>query len=492
MRNEIRELEPREVWEQFYRLTRVPRPSGHEEKIRSFMADFGRQLRLETLIDRAGNVIIRKPATPGMENRKGVILQAHLDMVPQKNAGTAHNFLHDPIEPFIDGGWVRARGTTLGADNGIGVAAAMAVLASATVRHGPVEALFTSEEETGMGGAAGLQPGVLHGDILLNLDSEDEGELFIGCAGGLDGTMTFRYDTTMLPSGYTGYLIRVSGLRGGHSGMDIHLGRGNANKIMNRLLHAGYRSHGLLLSEIEGGSLRNAIAREASATVAVPSQHAERFLQDFRDQARAIQAELSAADPLLLLEAGKVSTPLQVIEEGVFARSLMAVHACPNGVMRMNSRMEGIVETSGNLAIVKSGDGALVVTCLLRSSVDSACEDLASSIESVFGLAGADVVFGGGYPGWKPDFDSPILALMQEVYRQRFGRQARVRVVHAGLECGIIGATYPRLDMISFGPTIRSPHSPDEKVEIASVAKFRDFLVEILLRVPAARSSMQQ
>lgn len=484
MSGDIRELEPREVWTHFYSLTRIPRPSGHEEKIRTFLADFGQRLGLETILDGAGNVIIRKPATPGMEDRMGVILQAHLDMVPQKVGGSLHDFERDPIEPLIDGEWVRANGTTLGADNGIGVAAAMAVLESSTIQHGPVEALFTSEEETGMNGASGLRPGLLRGEILLNLDSEDEGELFIGCAGGLDGTMTFRYAETPLPPGYAGFALSVGGLRGGHSGMDIHLGRGNANKIMNRLLLAGYRNHGLMLAEIDGGTLRNAIPRESAALTAVPTAQAERFLSEFTIHAGSIRAELSGADPVLHIEAIPVSAPQRVIEEGVFARSLRAIQACPNGVMRMSCEMDGLVETSGNLAIVKSGGGALVVQCLLRSSVDSAREDLASMIGSAFELAGADVVFGGGYPGWKPDPSSPVLALMRSVYRELYGIEPRVRAVHAGLECGIIGAAYPNLDMISFGPTIRYPHSPDEKAEIASVGKFRDYLRETLLRIP--------
>ncbi|MCF8217212.1 MAG: aminoacyl-histidine dipeptidase [Chlorobium sp.] len=491
MSEEIRQLEPRVVWNHFYSLTRIPRPSGHEDAIRSFIADFGRALGLETILDGAGNVIIRKPATPGMEDRKGVILQAHLDMVPQKNSGTDHDFERDAIEPIIDGEWVRACGTTLGADNGIGVAAAMAVLESSTLRHGPVEALFTSEEETGMVGATGLQPAMLRGEMLLNLDSEDEGELFIGCAGGLDGTITIRYAETALPADYTGFSLRVSGLRGGHSGMDIHLGRGNANKIMNRLLLAGHRNHGLLLAEIEGGSLRNAIPRESAAWVAVPAAHAEVFLQNFTAQAAKIQAEFSGADPSLHIEALPASTPPRVIEEGVFVRSLKAIHASPNGVMRMSCEIEGLVETSSNLAIVKSLDSALVVHYLLRSSIDSALEDLASMIASLFELTGAEVVFGGGYPGWKPEPASPVLALMREVYRLKFGREAEVRAVHAGLECGIIGATYPDLDMISFGPTIRYPHSPDEKVEIASVARFWAILAETLFRIPLRLSVPQ-
>ncbi|MCF8382336.1 MAG: aminoacyl-histidine dipeptidase [Chlorobium sp.] len=485
MSNDIRELDPREVWRNFYSLTRIPRPSGHEEKIREFISDFGRNLDLETIADGAGNVIIRKPATRGMADRKGIILQAHLDMVPQKNFGSSHDFLSDPIEPVVEGGWVHARGTTLGADNGIGVAAAMAVLESDSLRHGPIEALFTSEEETGMSGAMGLKPGLLRGAILLNLDSEDDSELFIGCAGGLDATMTFSYREQTVPSGYAGFVIGVSGLRGGHSGMDINLGRGNANKIMNRVLQVGYLRHGALLSSIEGGSLRNAIPRESTATVAVPASQAGNFLDALCIEAAAIKNELSCADPGLQIEAVPAVVPLRIIDERVFGKLLAAVRACPNGVVRMSNEMAGLVETSSNLAIVKSGNGSVALECLLRSSMDSAREDLSAMLRSLFELAGATVAFGGGYPGWKPDPGSPILKSMREIYTGKFGKAPQEKAVHAGLECGIIGATYPSLDMISFGPAIRYPHSPDEKVNIPSVEKFWNFLVETLERAPA-------
>ncbi len=485
MGNDIIKLEPVEVWKNFFNLTRIPRPSGREEKIRKFISDFGRNLGLETVVDDAGNVIIRKPATSGMEDRKGVIVQAHLDMVPQKNSGTIHDFENDPIETVIDGDWVRAVGTTLGADNGMGVAAAMAVLESGTLKHGPVEVLFTSEEETGMVGAFGLKPGLLAGEILLNMDSEDEGELFIGCAGGINGTITFNYDEQPVPAGYEGFAIRVAGLKGGHSGMDINLGRGNANKIMNRILHEGYACHGLLVAVIDGGSLRNAIPRESSAMVVVPSANVEQFLEGLSLLSGKIKNELSKADPALSIEAVPATIPDRVIDERVLVRFLDAVYACPNGVVRMSSEMGGLVETSSNLAIVKSGRGTITVECLLRSSVDSAREDLSAMIRSVSDLAGAVSLFDHGYPGWKPNPDSPILKTMQEIYRMKFGKNPDTKAVHAGLECGIIGANYPGLDMVSFGPTIRYPHSPDEKVEIASVGKFWEFLVETLAKVPA-------
>ncbi|MBN1928843.1 MAG: aminoacyl-histidine dipeptidase [Chlorobiaceae bacterium] len=485
MPSAITELQPQGLWKHFDHLTRIPRPSGHEAGVREHIVRFAAALGLESLIDRAGNVLVRKPATKGMENRKGVILQAHLDMVPQKNADCVHDFRRDPIETFIDQGWVRARGTTLGADNGIGVAAALAVLESATLRHGPLEALFTANEEAGMTGAMGLQPGVLQGEILLNLDSEDEGQLFIGCAGGLDGTMTFACRPEPLPPGFAGFEIRVSGLKGGHSGLDIHLGRGNANKIMNRLLQAGHECCGLRLASIDGGSLRNAIPRESAAIVAVPDGRKELLAETIRLHANAIAGELAAADPGLRIDIVPADVPEAVIGQAVLERLLQAVSRCPNGVVGMSAEMEAVVETSNNLARVKSDGHRVTVECLLRSSIDASLDELSATIRNIAIGSGAACSFDGGYPGWKPDPDSPILHLMQRIYRQRFGRTPEIRAIHAGLECGIIGNIYPALDMISFGPTIRFPHSPDEKAECASVQKFWDFLVDVLAGIPA-------
>ncbi|MEI6758483.1 MAG: aminoacyl-histidine dipeptidase [Chlorobium sp.] len=480
MNDDILHLDPPAVWRHFYSLTMIPRPSKKEEKIREFIAGFGRNLGLETVVDDVGNVIIRKPATPGMENRLGVILQGHLDMVPQKNSDKVHDFERDPIETVVDGEWVRANGTTLGADNGMGVAAVMAVLESREVQHGPIEALFTSDEEAGMTGAMGLKGGLLKGEILMNLDSECEGELCIGCAGGLNGTMTFRYNEEAVAGDYVGFRISVTGLKGGHSGVDINLGRGNANKIMNRILYHCHRESGLLLASIEGGSLRNAIPRESFAHVVVPAAMASGFLDEFAVLAERIGSELSVVEPALKIEAVPAILPDMVIERSVFMQFMNAIYACPNGVMRMSCDMEGLVETSSNLAIVRSENGVITVKCLLRSSVDSARDDLAVMIQCVFDLAGADSLFDGGYPGWKPDPDSPILKSMLQVYKRKFGKVPGVEAIHAGLECGILGGTYPYLDMISFGPTICFPHSPDEKVEIASVGRFWEFLVETL------------
>ncbi len=481
----ILQLQPALVWKNFHFLARIPRPSGREAEVREFIRDFSEKLGLETHVDDAGNVIVRKPATPGMENRQGVVLQAHLDMVPQKNSGKVHDFCRDPIETIVDGEWVRADGTTLGADNGIGVAAALAVLESGDLRHGPIEVLLTVDEESGMSGASGLQPGFLRGNILMNLDSEDEGELFIGCAGAVNAAFFFPYVAETLPYGYQGFRLAVTGLKGGHSGMDINLGRGNANKVMNRLLHRAYLRHGIRLASIDGGSLRNAIPREAFAHIAVLREKTEAFLEDVRSLGETIKKnELFSADPGLTIDLSPSALPDAAIDESTFSRLLKALHACPDGVMRMSADMQGLVETSNNLAIVKSRPGGIAIECLLRSSVDSSRDDLQLAIQCLFDLAGASCSFSGGYPGWKPDRGSSILKTMREVYEKTFGENARVSAVHAGLECGLIGAAYPRLDMISFGPTIRHPHSPGEKVHIGSVARFWKFLVETLECIP--------
>jgi dipeptidase D len=484
MSKEILQLEPKALWKNFYSLTQIPRPSKKEDQIREFIFNFGKNLGLETIQDEVGNVIIRKPATAGMENRKGVILQGHLDMVPQKNSDKVHDFEKDPIETIVDGEWVRANGTTLGSDNGMGVAAAMAVLEATNMQHGPVEALFTSDEETGMTGATGLKPGVLKGDILLNMDSEDEGELYIGCAGGTNSNNTFSYEELPLSGNYTGYKLNITGLKGGHSGVDIHLGRGNANKIMNRVLYHGFKKHGLLVASIEGGSLRNAIPREAFAHVAIPTANVNAFLEFLTALTKEIKHELSAVEPTLKIEAVAAETPKTIIDPTVLVKFMNAIYACPNGVMRMSNEMIGLVETSNNLAIVKAEKGTIKIMNLLRSSVDSAKDELEQMICSVFDLAGAVSVFDGSYPGWKPNPDSPILKTMQDVYNRKYGSIPKITAIHAGLECGILGGAYPNWDMISFGPTIRFPHSPDEKVNIATVQKFYDFLVETLKNIP--------
>jgi len=484
MGKEILNLKPESVWKHFYSLTQIPRPSGCEAASIAFIKKFGDDLGLETFVDEVGNLLIRKPATAGMENRKGIILQGHVDMVPQKNNDKVHDFEKDPIDAWIDGDWVKAKGTTLGADNGIGVAAAMAVLEAKDIKHGPVEALFTIDEETGMTGAFGLKPGFLKGDILLNLDSEDEGELYIGCAGGVNGSFTFKYSEEDVPKSHIAFKIDVKGLKGGHSGLDINLGRGNSNKILFRFLYHASQRHGLRLSSFEGGNLRNAIPREAYAIVTIPGENKDKFIKCFTKNVEKIKKELSVTEPDMSMTLVEVMTPAKLIDQKTQQSVINSVYACPNGVIRMSDSMPGLVETSTNLAITKSENGNITVKCLLRSSVDSAKDDLAAMMEALFVLAGAECSFDGAYPGWKPNPDSAILKAMKQVYHQRFGKIPEVKAIHAGLECGLIGGVYPNLDMISFGPTMRHPHSPDEKVNIPTVEMFYNFLVETLKNIP--------
>jgi len=484
MNKEIFNLEPKQVWQHFYSLTQIPRPSKKEEKIQKFIIDFGHKLGLETIVDEVGNVIIRKPATKGMENRKGVVLQGHLDMVPQKNSDKAHDFEKDPIEAYVDGDWVTANGTTLGADNGMGVAAAMAVLQSSDLQHGPIEALFTCDEETGMTGAFGLKAGVMKGDILLNMDSEDEGELYVGCAGGTNANAKFTYTETSVPAGQKAFKLSITGLKGGHSGLEIILGRGNSNKLMNRFLKHSALKHKLRLSWIDGGSLRNAIPRESFAIVTIPAAEEDHFVKCLGKYYETFLHELSGVETDLKFTCESTTLPASLIDEDTQKRLFNAIYACPNGVIRMSDAMPGLVETSTNLSSVKSGDGEIKIQCLLRSSVDSSKEELGEMVRAVFELAGAEIDLDGTYPGWKPDMDSPILKTMQDVYKKLYGKIPEIKAIHAGLECGLLGGVYPNWDMISFGPTIRYPHSPDEKVLIASVDKFWKFLVETLKAVP--------
>lgn len=486
MSKKINELEPAKLWEIFGEMTQIPRPSRHEEQIQQWAYNIGKNLELETLRDEVGNIIIRKPATPGLEDRKGVILQAHLDMVPQKNSDKVHDFTTDPIETIVDGEWVKANGTTLGADNGIGVSSIMAVLAAKDIEHGPIEALLTATEETGMDGANGLEAGLLQGDILINSDSEDEGELYVGCAGGEDCTARFKYSEKKTPKGYTGCKLSVTGLKGGHSGIDIPLGRGNAIKIFFRLLNEVACGLKVRLSSIDGGSLRNAIPREAFGVLAIKKNKVADFVAIIDELAGNIKKELSVTEPNLTISIEEIDKPKFVIDKTTQYNLTQAIVALPNGVIRMSDSMEGLVETSTNLAITKSDEEKKVINiaCLMRSSVDSAKEELGTRLYAVFTLAGAKVKFSGAYPGWKPNMDSPILKTMQDVYNKKFGKIPEIKAIHAGLECGILGGKYPHWDMISFGPTIRFPHSPDEKVNIESVQKYWDFLLETLKNIP--------
>jgi dipeptidase D len=484
MNTKLEALTPSVVWKNFKDIARIPRPSKNEARVVEFVKKFGENLGYETKVDTVGNVIIRKPASPGMEDRKCVILQAHLDMVPQKNSDKKHDFNNDPIEAHIDGDWIKANGTTLGADNGIGVAAMLSVLESKELKHGPVECLFTVDEETGMTGAFALQPGQLTGGILINLDSEDEGELYIGCAGGLDGNIEFDYISDPVPVGYDPYKIVISGLKGGHSGLDIILGRGNSNLVLFRLLRHAEKSIGLRLCEVEGGNMRNAIPREANAVVIIPKDKKQDFVKLVDHYIKTVRSELAAKETDLEIELTETGKPLRVLRAELQKKIIASVYCCQNGVVRMTDGIPGLVETSTNLSIVKSTDSKITVSCLLRSSVDSAKENLAESMRALFELAGASVGFSGSYPGWKPNMNSTIMKVMDEVYQKMYHKEMEIKAVHAGLECGIIGGVYPYLDMVSVGPTIRHPHSPDEKVHIESVKKFWDFLIETLAHIP--------
>lgn len=477
-------LEPKAVWENFEKICNIPHPSKKEQQIIAFMKKFGEDLGLKTIVDEVGNVIIKKPATPGYENRKGIILQGHLDMVPQKNSDKAHDFEKDPIDPIIIGDKVKANGTTLGADNGIGVAAIMTVLQSKNLQHGPIEALFTIDEETGMTGAFGLKPGVLNGDILLNLDSEDEGEIYVGCAGGIDANITFTYKEEDAPNNSTAYKLALTGLKGGHSGMEINIGRGNANKLMNRFLKYANKKFHIRIAHIDGGSLRNAIPRESFVTLTVPQELEKDFINAIKEFEGIYKNEYANTEPDLKFTAEKTNKPAKVIDLLTQTNLIHGVYACPNGVIRMSDAIPGLVETSNNIASIKMANGTIMISALLRSSVDSAKKDLSETIESAFVTCGAKVEFVGGYPGWKPNMNSAILKEAREVYNKKFGKIPEIKAIHAGLECGLLAGVYPNLDMISFGPTIRYPHSPDEEVHIASVQKFWDFLTEILKNAP--------
>ena len=486
MHTVVQNLEPPSLWRHFADLNAVPRPSKKETRVIQFMVSFGESLGLRTQVDDVGNVIIRKPASPGMEKRMKVALQSHLDMVHQKNAGTDFDFEQEGIRMYVDQDWVKAEGTTLGADNGIGVAAIMALLASTDIAHPPLEALFTIDEETGMTGAMGLKGGLLEADILLNLDTEDDEELTIGCAGGIDITATGGYEQAALKGDWQAFRLNLSGLTGGHSGMDIHRGRGNANKLMNRLLLASEAAFGLRIAAVEGGSLRNAIPRESVAVVAVPAGQAAAFLAHVAAFAETLQSEHRSTDPDLQLKAETTALPGEVFESAFQRQFLRAVYACPNGIYRMSPDIAGLVQSSNNLARVEARDGSYEVLCLARSAVDSEKMDLSAAIRSAFELGGAAVSFGGSYPGWTPRPDAEIVPLMTALYRSSFDQEPKVGGCHAGLECGILGANYPEMEMISFGPNIRGAHSPDEQVPISSVQKFWGFLLETLKQIPEA------
>lgn len=482
------ELKPTTVFHFFNEICQVPRPSKKEEKIIAYLKAFGEKHLLETKMDEAGNVLIRKPATPGKENLKTVVLQSHVDMVCEKNSNVTHNFLTDPIVTEVDGEWLKAKGTTLGADNGIGVATELAILAANDIEHGPLECLFTVDEETGLTGAFALQEGFMNADILLNLDSEDEGELFIGCAGGIDSVAEFIYKEVEVPKDHFFFKVEIKGLKGGHSGADIHLGLGNANKILTRFLSLmGLQyQEGFYLCEMNGGNLRNAIPREAYAIFAVPEKAKHDVRASLNVFIAEIENELSVTEPDLKIILESETPRTQAIDQKTAYQLITALYACPHGVYAMSQDIPGLVETSTNLASVKMKERNIIrVETSQRSSILSSRDDVASTVRAVFSLAGAEVTFGEGYPGWKPNPHSAILKVAAASYKRLFGVEAKVKAIHAGLECGLFLDKYPALDMISFGPTLTGVHSPDERMHIPSVEKFWKHLLDVLAHIPA-------
>ena len=484
MKQNISELAPTEIWSQFEKICAIPHPSKHEDKLIKFIKDIGEKYKLETNIDKVGNVIIRKPATFGNENLKTITLQSHLDMVPQKSDCSEHNFLIDPILPYIDGEWVTAHNTTLGADNGIGVAAIIAILISDDISHGPLEALFTVDEETGMTGAFNLEPNILKGEILLNLDSEEEGELYIGCAGGINTQASFPCQWSETPTEYEHYKLTLAGFKGGHSGVDIHLGHGNPNQEMARLLLELINKCNVLVSSINGGSLRNAIPRECTSTISVHNSHLELMKEITISFEKTLKSELANNGTELRLIIEKCLETPPNIDHLMVKSILKSVVSCCNGVLRMSSEMENVVEASSNIGIISTKDTAIEIATLQRASHNSLLILSAERVRHIFELAGAQVQHSGEYPGWKPMPNSPILQKMLKSYKKIFSKTPSVKVIHAGLECGIILSKYPNMEAISLGPTIRYPHSPNESVNIKSVEKFWRFLKEVLIQCP--------
>lgn len=484
MSNPLSTLEPKELWNNFSALNAVPRPSKKEERVIDFIMQFGKDLNLETSKDEVGNVIIKKPATKGLEGKATVALQSHLDMVHQKNGDTNFDFATQGIDMFVDGDWVKAKGTTLGADNGIGVASTMTILASKDIQHPAIEALFTIDEETGMTGALGLKGGLMHAKYMLNLDTEDDHELTIGCAGGVDVTATGSYPTEPVGGTVKAFRVSVKGLTGGHSGMDIHLGRGNANKLMNRILTQASDLFSISIHQIDGGSLRNAIPRESFSDIIISAKSDYDFAAFIKQIALVLKQEHGTTDPNLSVTATVIDTPKTIFNKEFQNKLLRSIYACPVGIYRMSPDIDRLVQTSNNLARVLVKDGTYSIQCLTRSSIDSEKMDLAQAIKSTFELMGASVNFAGSYPGWTPNPSSSLVKLMSDLYKEIYKEEAAVNACHAGLECGILGKNYPDMEMISFGPNIRGAHSPDEKVQISSVQKYWGYLLETLKRIP--------
>jgi dipeptidase D len=484
MNEELLKLNPERLWHYFIEILKIPRPSKKEEKIVRYILDFGKSHNLITIQDEIGNILIRKPAARGLENLKPVVLQSHVDMVCEKNSDKVHDFEKDPIEAWISEGWIKAKGTTLGADDGIGIAAQLAILESGTIQHGPIECLFTIDEETGLTGAFGLKPGFLNGKILLNLDSEDEGELFIGCAGGKDTTIKMKYSKEMVPEGWLTFKIDVSGLVGGHSGDDINKGRANANKLLNRILWHASEHYKLRIASFNGGNLRNAIAREANAIISIPAE----CLKDFSDYItlyyNTVKSEYKITEPELKISLIETEAPSGLLDHVSQQNLINSVYACPHGVIALSAEIPGFVETSTNLASVKTLEDEIVIGTSQRSSVESAKEDICNMVSGVFRLTGSVIEQSHGYPGWTPDPNSEIVDITRKTYKELFNQEPKVLAIHAGLECGLIGNVYPDMEMISFGPTIKGAHSPDERLNIDSVKKFWDLTIEVLKRIP--------
>jgi dipeptidase D len=481
---EINQLFPRPLWQWFEQICAIPHPSKHEAALSEFIQNWARQRGLPVVVDQVGNLIIRKPATAGMEDRKTVVLQAHLDMVPQKNADKIHDFTTDPIEPRIDGDWVKANGTTLGADNGIGMASALAILGSDEIQHGPLEVLLTIDEEAGMTGAFGLQPGMLNADILINTDSEQEGEIYMGCAGGVDAEISLPL-TWQPASQTTAYTLSISGLKGGHSGVNIHLGRGNANKLIARFLAGHAAELGLALSEIKGGSLRNAIPREAECSFTLPASQVALLEQRVAQYQGILQAELASAEPALKLHLQAIAAPARTLAAATQTTLINLINSCPNGVIRMSDEIAGVTESSLNVGVISTGEDKVTILCLIRSLIDSGRENIESTLQSLADLAGAHIAFSGCYPGWKPDTSSAVMKIVNDTYQSIYHKEPVVMVIHAGLECGLFKKHYPDLDMVSIGPTIRYPHGPDEMVNITTVGQYWTLLLAVLERIPA-------
>ncbi|MCS3423139.1 dipeptidase D [Rahnella sp. BIGb0603] len=482
--SELSQLSPQPLWDIFAKICSIPHPSYHEEALAKHIVEWAQEKGIHAERDEVGNILLRKPATKGMENRKAVALQAHLDMVPQKNNDTVHDFTKDPIQPFIEDGWVKARGTTLGADNGIGLASALAVLADESVEHGPLEVLLTMTEETGMAGAFGLQPNWLQSEILINTDSETEGEIYMGCAGGIDFTATLPLSREAVPAGFTTLKLTLKGLKGGHSGADIHLGLGNASKLLVRFLSEHADTLGLRLLDFTGGTLRNAIPREAIATLAIAADKADALKAAAQEFLAAIQFELSAVEKKIAFVVEAAESTAKALSKDSQGKFIALLNATPNGVIRMSDDVKGVVETSLNVGVVTMKDDEVAINSLIRSLIDSGKEYVVSMLNSLSELAGAKSLAKGSYPGWKPEPSSPVMTLVRETYETLFSKTPNIMVIHAGLECGLFKKPYPDMDMVSIGPTITGPHSPDEQVEIASVELYWKLLTALLKAIP--------